>query len=108
MLGLAESGRMEALLIRAGEAGGSPMLATFRRNRPYAERPGVVEQLAQLDERLAGAAVRAVLAAVYADGLDPIFIRADAGDWPGGWYTRLGFETVRELWEFTREPYRPA
>jgi len=126
----------------------SPMLAAFRRTRSYADRPGIIEQLAGLDARatralaardfcappgeplagcrlftldgsaqiehvgtlpdargrgLAGAAVRAAIAAAYAAGLDPIFILADPGEWTAAWYARLGFEAVGERWEFGRE-----
>jgi GNAT superfamily N-acetyltransferase len=70
--------------------------------------------LAQVDEvgtlesrRNEGHASAAVLAAAdtaAAEGCDPVFLLTDAGDWPKGWYRRLGFSPIGSLYEFLKLP----
>jgi ribosomal protein S18 acetylase RimI-like enzyme len=70
--------------------------------------------LAQVDEvgtlearRNLGHASAAVLAAAEtaaAEGCDPVFLLTDAGDWPQGWYRRLGFSPIGSLYEFLKLP----
>jgi GNAT superfamily N-acetyltransferase len=50
------------------------------------------------------AAVLAAADAATADGLDPVFLITDAGDWPQYLYRRLGFEPLDRAWEFLKLP----
>jgi GNAT superfamily N-acetyltransferase len=53
---------------------------------------------------LAQAVVLAAVAAAQRDGVDPIVIAADAGDWPHQLYAKLGFEPVGEATVLRRLP----
>jgi ribosomal protein S18 acetylase RimI-like enzyme len=74
--------------------------------------------LAQVDEvgtlerrRNEGHASAAVLAAAEtaaAEGCDPIFLLTDGGDWPQGWYRRLGFSAIGSTYEFLKLPLGSA
>jgi GNAT superfamily N-acetyltransferase len=86
-------------------AGGLPLAGC----RLFAiEGAGQIEHVGTLPDArgrgLARAAVLAAMAAAQADGLRPLFILAEADDWPHRWYARLGFETVGLFHEFTRPP----
>jgi GNAT superfamily N-acetyltransferase len=52
----------------------------------------------------AKAIVLAAVAAAWADGNAPIFLTAEAADWPQLMYARLGFETVGDLTILRRRP----
>jgi ribosomal protein S18 acetylase RimI-like enzyme len=52
----------------------------------------------------ASAAVLAAADAAAADGCDPVFLLTDAGDWPQGWYRRLGFSPIGSVYEFLKLP----
>jgi GNAT superfamily N-acetyltransferase len=52
----------------------------------------------------AKAIVLAAVAAAQADGATPIFLTAEAADWPQLMYANLGFETVGELTILRRRP----
>ncbi len=56
----------------------------------------------------ASAAVTAAADAAAAEGCAPIFLLTDAGDWPRGWYRRLGFSTVGSVYEFLKLPLGSA
>jgi ribosomal protein S18 acetylase RimI-like enzyme len=51
---------------------------------------------------LGTAVVEAALRASLDDGDDLTFLVADEGDWPRGWYARLGFEPIGRRWELLR------
>ncbi len=53
----------------------------------------------------ASAAVLAAVAAARDEGLDPVFLVTDAGDWPQYLYRRLGFDHFDRLWEFLKLPF---
>ena len=91
--------------------------------RDFAAPPGdpacacrlyTADGLAQVDEvgtvearRNQGHASAAVLAAAdtaTAEGCDPVFLLTDAGDWPQGWYRRLGFSPVGAVYGFLKLP----
>jgi GNAT superfamily N-acetyltransferase len=52
----------------------------------------------------AKAIVTAAVAAAQADGNQPIFLTAEAADWPQLMYANLGFETVGDLTALRRRP----
>jgi ribosomal protein S18 acetylase RimI-like enzyme len=52
----------------------------------------------------ASAAVLAAAEAAEAEGCDPVFLLTDAGDWPQGWYRRLGFRPLGSVYEFLKLP----
>jgi len=52
----------------------------------------------------AKAIVLAAVAAAQADRNAPIFLTADAADWPQLMYAKLGFETVGDLIVLRRRP----
>ena len=52
----------------------------------------------------AKAIVLAAVAAAQADGDAPIFLTAEAADWPQLMYAKLGFETVGDLTILRRRP----
>jgi ribosomal protein S18 acetylase RimI-like enzyme len=52
----------------------------------------------------ASAAVLAAAETAAAEGCDPVFLLTDAGDWPQGWYRRLGFSPIGSLYEFLKLP----
>jgi GNAT superfamily N-acetyltransferase len=52
----------------------------------------------------AKAIVLAAVAAAQADGNTPIFLTAEAADWPQVMYAALGFETVGDLTVLRRRP----
>jgi GNAT superfamily N-acetyltransferase len=52
----------------------------------------------------ASAAVLAAVSAADAEGLDPVFLVTDAGDWPQYLYRRLGFDHFDRTWEFLKLP----
>ena len=93
------------------------------RARDFAAPPGdpacacrlyTADGLAQVDEvgtvearRNQGYASAAVLAAAdtaASEGCAPIFLLTDAGDWPQGWYRRLGFSAIGSVYEFLKLP----
>jgi GNAT superfamily N-acetyltransferase len=97
--------------------------ARMRRARDFAAPPEdpacacrlyTANSLAQVDEvgtlearRNQGHASAAVLAAAdaaAAEGCDPVFLLTDAGDWPQGWYRRLGFSPIGSVYEFLKLP----
>jgi ribosomal protein S18 acetylase RimI-like enzyme len=51
---------------------------------------------------LGNAVVRAALAASVASGHELTYVVAAAGDWPRGWYERLGFRELGRRWELYR------
>jgi ribosomal protein S18 acetylase RimI-like enzyme len=63
---------------------------------------GTVE--AHRNEGHASAAVLAAAETAAAEGCDPVFLLTDAGDWPQGWYRRLGFSPIGSLYEFLKLP----
>ena len=67
---------------------------------------GQVDQVGTLaaarNRGYARAAVQAAVAAAGAERLDPVFLVADAEDWPRGFYERLGFDPVGGRMEFLR------
>jgi GNAT superfamily N-acetyltransferase len=69
---------------------------------------GQVDQVGTLkghrNRGYARAAVLAAADAAAADGLDPVFLVTDAGDWPQYLYRRLGFEPLDREWEFLKLP----
>ena len=71
-------------------------------------RIGQVEDVGtRADSRERGYAKAIVLAAVaaaQADGNAPIFLTAEAADWPQLMYAKLGFETVGDLTILRRRP----
>jgi GNAT superfamily N-acetyltransferase len=77
-----------------------------------AEGVGQVDQVCTLEaHRNRGYARAAILAAVdaaTAAGLDPVFLLADAEEWPQHLYRRLGFEAVDMQWEFLKLPLRSS
>jgi ribosomal protein S18 acetylase RimI-like enzyme len=52
----------------------------------------------------ASAAVTAAAEMAAGEGCDPIFLLTDAGDWPQGWYRRLGFSPIGAVYEFLKLP----
>jgi GNAT superfamily N-acetyltransferase len=50
----------------------------------------------------ASAAVLAAVAAADAAGLTPVFLLADAADWPQRLYRRLGFDEIGSIYEFLK------
>lgn len=52
----------------------------------------------------ASAVVGAAVSAAQDSGNDAVYLVAAASDWPAGWYERLGFRRVGELWDFLRTP----
>jgi N-acetylglutamate synthase-like GNAT family acetyltransferase len=71
-------------------------------------RIGQVEDVGTLEQGrergYAKAIVLAAVAAARADGNAPIFLTADAADWPQLMYAKLGFETVGDLTILRRRP----
>jgi GNAT superfamily N-acetyltransferase len=71
-------------------------------------RLGQVEDVGtRADSRERGyakAIVTAAVAAAQADGDAPIFLTAEAADWPQLMYAKLGFETVGDLTILRRRP----
>lgn len=69
---------------------------------------GQVEDVATREDSrergYAKAVVTAAVAAAQADGDVPIFLIADAADWPQLMYAKLGFETVGDLTILRRRP----
>ena len=61
-----------------------------------------VSTLARRGEGLAGAVVRAAVAAALDGAPVLVFIEADEDDWMKGWYERIGFAQVGRTWRFTR------
>jgi ribosomal protein S18 acetylase RimI-like enzyme len=59
---------------------------------------------ARRNEGHASAAVTAAAEAAEAEGCDPVFLLTDAGDWPQGWYRRLGFSPIGAVYEFLKLP----
>jgi ribosomal protein S18 acetylase RimI-like enzyme len=59
---------------------------------------------ARRNEGHASAAVLAAAATAAAEGRDPVFLLTDAGDWPQGWYRRLGFTPIGSIYEFLKLP----
>ncbi len=57
---------------------------------------------ARRGEGLAGAVVRAAVAAALDTAPVLVFIEADEDDWMKGWYERIGFAQVGRTWRFTR------
>jgi hypothetical protein len=71
-------------------------------------RIGQVEEVATREDArergYAKAIVAAAVAAAQADGDAPIFLTAEAADWPQLMYANLGFETVGDLTVLRRRP----
>jgi ribosomal protein S18 acetylase RimI-like enzyme len=69
---------------------------------------GQVDEVGTLERRRneghASAAVLAAVATAEAEGCDPVFLLTDAGDWPQGWYRRLGFSPIGSVYEFLKLP----
>ena len=67
-----------------------------------------VDEVGTLEQRRnqghASAAVLAAADAAAAEGCDPVFLLTDAGDWPQGWYRRLGFSPAGSVYEFLKLP----
>jgi hypothetical protein len=59
---------------------------------------------ARRNEGHASAAVLAAAEAAAGEGCDPVFLLTDAGDWPQGWYRRLGFSPIGSIYEFLKLP----
>ncbi len=53
---------------------------------------------------LGRAVVSAAVSAAQAAGDERVYIVADAADWPGDWYRRLGFEPIGSIWDFLQRP----
>jgi GNAT superfamily N-acetyltransferase len=71
-------------------------------------RIGQVEEVGTREDArergYAKAIVRAAVAAAQTDGNAPIFLTAEAADWPQLMYANLGFETVGDLTVLRRRP----
>ncbi|HTT95177.1 MAG TPA: GNAT family N-acetyltransferase [Solirubrobacterales bacterium] len=100
---------------RYGEAGGDRWFTAPAEGEPLSccrlltdGRIGQVEDVGtRADARERGYAKAVVLAAVaaaQADGNAPIFLTAEAADWPQLMYANLGFETVGDLTTLRRRP----
>jgi GNAT superfamily N-acetyltransferase len=100
---------------RYGEAGGDRWFVAPAAGEPLSccrlltdGRIGQVEDVGTRTEArergYAKAIVTAAVAAAEADGNAPIFLTADAADWPQVMYGRLGFETVGDLTILRRRP----
>jgi GNAT superfamily N-acetyltransferase len=100
---------------RYGEAGGDRWFCAPADGEPASccrlLRDGRIGQIEDVGTRAearergyAKAAVLAVLAASQAAGDGPIFLTAEAADWPQLFYARLGFETVGDLTILRRRP----
>jgi GNAT superfamily N-acetyltransferase len=100
---------------RYGRAGGDRWFTAPAEGEPLAccrllsdGRIGQVEDVGtRRDSRERGYAKAIVLAAVaaaQADGNVPIFLTAEAADWPQLMYAKLGFETVGDLTILRRRP----
>ncbi|MGZ8571831.1 MAG: GNAT family N-acetyltransferase, partial [Actinomycetota bacterium] len=53
---------------------------------------------------LARAVVLAAADEARGQGADPVFLIADAADWPKELYGKLGFDPAGAFWQFTRVP----
>jgi GNAT superfamily N-acetyltransferase len=100
---------------RYGKAGGDRWFTAPAAGEPLSccclltdGRIGQVEEVAtRADARERGyakAIVTAAVAAAQADGDAPIFLTAEAADWPQLMYAKLGFETVGDLTILRRRP----
>jgi GNAT superfamily N-acetyltransferase len=100
---------------RYGGAGGDRWFAAPAGDEPRSccrllsdGRIGQVEDVGtREDSRERGygkAVVLAAVAAAHADGNRPIFLTAEAADWPQLMYANLGFETVGDLTILRRRP----
>jgi GNAT superfamily N-acetyltransferase len=100
---------------RYGVAGGDRWFAAPAEGGPASccrllsdGRIGQVEEVGTREDArgrgYATAIVLAAVAAAQADGRAPIFLTAEAADWPQLMYAKLGFETVGDLTTLRRRP----